>query len=202
MKYILFLVLNISLVFGGFSQKKDSNPLAISASYYGDNGFHPGIKLSGYYDILNYEKSKERIFKKSQQKKGNKVKLKTYFGQLSLGAYSHANNHNGWFANIGGGYERINTRQGRLFGYSINIGYLFRDYKFDTFELSENGFEKISLAGSGGILLSFAPHFGRDLSIKTNIPLKVQVKPVLQLMQYNHGLAPNAALELEFIYNL
>ena len=198
---ILFLLMT-SLTFSGFSQNESSNPFSVSVSYFGDNAIHPGLKLSGYYDFVNYEKSKARKFKKRQEKKGNRVKYKTYYGMASIGGYSHANNHNGWLVNIGGGYERVNARQGRLFGYSLNAGYLFRDYKFDTYTLSGNEIENIGLAGSGGFVFSLAPHFGRDLSIKTSIPLKVQFKPVLQVMQYNHGFIPNAALELEFIYHL
>lgn len=201
MKKILALLVVVNLFSVGFSQEKSANPFAISVSYFGDNGIHPGVKLGGYYDFVSFEKSNERKLKKGRKKKGDKVKYKTYYGVLSLGVYSHPNNHNGWFGNIGMGYERVNARQGRLFGYSLSVGYLYKDYKFETFALNNNEVETIGFAGSGGMVFSLAPHFGRDLSVKTNIPLKIQLKPILQLAKYNHGYVPNAALELEFIYH-
>ncbi|MFK8037807.1 MAG: hypothetical protein AB8B74_05925 [Crocinitomicaceae bacterium] len=200
MKFLLTFILVVIQLTICHSQS-ESGPFSVSASYFGDNGFHPGLKFSGYYDFINFEKSKKRKFKKGQEKKGDKLKYKSYYGVLSLGGYSHANNHNGWFGNVGAGYERVNARQGRLFGYSLNLGYLYRDYKFDTYQLVENEIESIGLAGSGGVVFSLSPHFGRDLSVKTNIPLKVQIKPIIQVMQYNHGFVPNAALEFEFIYH-
>lgn len=202
MKAIFLILIGFAFSQAVYGQDSFGSPYAVSVSYFGDNGIHPGLKLAGYYNFERFEKSKERLFDKKQTKKGDKLKLKTYYGMASVGAYSHANNHTGWFGNIGIGYERVNARQGRLLGYGLSVGYLYRNYKFDTYELVDGEIEKIGLAGSGGAVLSLAPHFGRDLSIKTKIPLKIVVKPIIQIMQYNHGFAPNTALELEFIYNL
>ncbi|MFK8045692.1 MAG: hypothetical protein AB8B72_09360 [Crocinitomicaceae bacterium] len=202
MKNLVILILFAVQVSAGLSQYSSDSPFAISVSYYGDLGIHPGVRFSGYYGFKSFEKSKNRVFKKAQNKKGNNIKNKTYFGLASAGVYSHANNHTGWNVNIGAGYERIRARNGNLFGYSLTVGYLFRDYKFDTYELVVGDIETIGVAGSGGIVFSLAPHFGRDLSVKTSIPLKIQLKPIIQLMKYNHSMAPNAALELEFVYNL
>lgn len=202
MKKLIILILITIQANIGFTQSNIDSPFAVSASFYGDLSIHPGFRLAGYYNFKSFEKSKNRILSKRQDKKGTKVKNKLYYGIISAGVYSHANNHNGWSGNIGVGYERVKARNGNLFGYSLTTGYLFRDYKFDTYTLEENNIEKISLAGSGGVVFSIAPHFGRDLSIKTSIPLKLVLKPIIQVMKYNHSFAPNAALELEFIYNL
>jgi len=197
--FVFLFVLQMTAV---HSQNNANSPFAFSIGYFGDNGIHPGIKLGGYYDFTSFEKSKKRKLKRVQDKKGNRKKYKSYYGFASLGVYSHANNHNGWFSNFGSGYESVNSRQGNLFGYSLSLGYLFRDYKFKTYEVVNGELSVIGAAGSGGVVFSLAPHIGRDLRIKTKIPLRVQLKPVIQLIQYNHGFVPNAALELEFIYNL
>lgn len=202
MKTLLVFNLLVFQSIIGFSQFSADSPFAISVSYYGDFGIHPGAKLAGYYSLNSFEKTKERKLKKRQKNKGNKIKFKTYYGIVSIGGYSHANNHNGWSGHIGVGYERLNVRTHNLFGYSLTTGYLYRDYKFDTYQLVDGEIESIRFAGSGGVVIGLSPHFGRDLTNVFKFPLKVQVKPIIQLMQYNHGFVPNAAIEFEFIFNL
>ncbi|MFD1553900.1 hypothetical protein DNU06_14150 [Putridiphycobacter roseus] len=198
----IFLVFLISHYYHlAFSQNEVGSPFAVSFSIYGDNAIHPGLKLGGYYDLVTKEKSKERKFTRFQEKKGNKVKRRTYYGKVSIGAYSFANNHNGWFGNIGLGYERMKMRKGWLYGADISVGYLYRDYKTDTYAIVDNEIEKILFAGSGGIVYSFSPYVGRDFSLKSNFPIKLQLKPNLQVLSYSYGFVFNGALEIEFIYH-
>ena len=196
---LIFFIFQYILV--AYSQSTTSSPLAVSISLYADNAIHPGFKVGGYYDLNVKEKSKERRFNACQEKKGNKIKQKTFYGKISMGGYSFANNHNGWFGNIGLGYERLRKRTGWIFGECIEAGYLFRDYKIETYTMNNNKIEIVPFGGSGGVVYSLSPYLGRDFSIKSNLPIKIQIKPVLQLMAYSYSFVSNSAIELEFIYH-
>lgn len=200
MKSLLLYIL-LTCFHTTIAQLNGPNPYAVSFSLYADNAIHPGLKLSGYYDFWINEKSKERLFEKRQEKKGNMVRQKSLFGKVEIGFYNHPNNHLGWLGNIGLGYERMNSRNGWLSGVSLNVGYLYRDYTFETFTLQDNTINKIPLAGSRGLVYSLSLFYGRDFSVKNCFPIKLRLKPSIQVMAYTYSYVINSALAIEFIYH-
>ncbi len=201
-KYIIWIgcmVISLHLK----AQSFDWRALPLQVSYYGDNGIHPGIKLGTTYAYKTYEKAKTRRLKKRQAKFGDKLKVKQLSALTNIGFYSHPNNDFGLFINLGAGYERIKTRKGNLFGVNLEIGYLRSINQFKTEKLNDQGeIEQVFFAGQNGIIIGLSPVFGRDLMFKRGIPVKWYVKPSPQLVKYNHGWFPNAALELGIIMNL
>ena len=59
--------------------------LPISVSYFGENAFHPGLKVGTFYTFRSIEKSKTYRRKKRQEKYGDKRKLKELSLDYNLG---------------------------------------------------------------------------------------------------------------------
>ena len=103
---------------------------------------------------------------------------------------------------MGVSYLRIKERKGRMFGFSFEVGYLRRMNKFKTYQLnSEGGIAQKKLAGSNGVVFSIAPVFGKEFTI-SNKPVRFYTKPIIQVMTYNHGVVPNASLEVGMTFNI
>ena len=186
-----------------FGQEQENKMLPISVSYYGDNLIHPGLKVGTTYTFKSYQKFKVRRLNKRQIKMGNKIKYKQLMIMGSVGGYSHPNNDIGLFMNTGFGYERVKSGKGNLFGVNLELGYLRTFNRFKTLSVNPaGGIELVSLAGQNSVMLTLSPVFGRDLSIRRDIPLKWYVKPGIQLLKYNHGWFPNAVFEAETIFYL
>ena len=66
MKIKLFSGILILLANSGFTQDFSIKTLPISVSYFGDNGFHPGLKLGTYYNFGSKEKTKPTGSKKDK----------------------------------------------------------------------------------------------------------------------------------------
>jgi len=176
--------------------------LPIQISYYGDNGFHPGLKLGTSYRFWSQEKLKAHKLKSVEKKHGNKAKLKELNYDYNLGFYSHPNNHLGVFTNLGVSYLRIKARKGRMFGLSFEVGYLRRFNKFKTYELNGDGMiVQKKLAGNNALMLSIAPVFGKQFKISDQ-QVRVYTKPIIQLVSYNHSMVPNASLEIGITFNI
>jgi hypothetical protein len=176
--------------------------MPLSVSYYGDNGIHPGLKLGSYWEFKNIETSKNHKLKFLDKNRGNKEKVKALSLDYNLGFYSFANNHNGYFTNVGLSYLRTNLRKNRQFGYSLEVGYLRRDYKFQTIIAQAVGsFSESNFAGNNALLLSFSPVFGKEFMF-LNKGTRFFVKPIVQVVTYNHTMLPNASLELGIVYNV
>lgn len=197
---ILLLLMLFSNGLHAQSFKVKEMPLSIS--YYGENAFHPGIKLGTYYTIWSVEKSKIYRSSKRKSKYGTKTKLKELNIDLNVGGYSHPNNHNGYFINTGLTFLRTKLRKNRQIGISLEIGYLRRDYKFKTYELNTDGtIREVKAAGNNAMSFGLAPQFGQEFSIAER-PVRFYVKPIFQIVQYGHSWQPNAAIEVGTVINI
>jgi len=199
MKYLimLFIVVGLTPSIAQTSLKT----LPISISYYGDNAIHAGLKLGTQYKLFSKEKSKAYRLQKRNTKYGTKLKLKEYYIDYNLGLYSFPNSYTGYFTNIGLSYLRTKTnRKNRQFGFSFEIGYLHRRYKFDTYELI-NGEIESSKGGNNAFQVSFSPSFGKEFTVAENT-IRFYFKPIAQLVSYTHTIRPNFALESGLIFNI
>ena len=171
--------------------------LPIQISYFGENGIHPGLKIGIEYPLVNRKKERERFFIKRQEKFGSKVRFRQLFLSGSIGTYFHPNNHLGLFVGTELGTRKIKDKHGNFIEFNLGVGYLRRFYTLDTFSLDANeSLQQIGAAGNGSFMISIAPAFGRDLSIKKGKALRWFIKPGLQFSRYNHRFLPNGFLEL------
>lgn len=184
----------------GFGQGLVFKELPISVGVYGENGIHPGVKMGTFYTFRSKEKYKKHLFKGLQGKYGDKTKLKELSLDYNLGFYSHPNNHTGYFTNIGITYLRTKMRKNRQFGLSLEIGYLRRANKLETYTLNNEGLiERVGGAGNNGLVVGFSPIFAKEFK---NNSTRLFFKPTLQVQSLNHTWVPNAVMELGLVFNI
>lgn len=203
-KNIFLLLLACSFLLSGqlMAQAFSVKELPISVAYFGENAIHPGLKIGTAYAFHSKTTYKTYHSKKKQSKYGDKGKRRELFADFNLGFYSHPNNHTGVFTNIGASYLRTKLRKNRQFGISLEIGYLARINKFETYELVDGtSYETIPLAGNHAFSLSMAPMFGKEFLLSGK-PVRVFIKPWSQLVQYTHSWSPNFNIELGMVFNI
>lgn len=197
LRYSLLIVFLVR--FSVFNQTPNDR-FSLSIGYYGDNIIHPGMSIGGCYNLFSRLKIKSRLFEKRQLRFGDKTNTLLYYAQVKSGFYYHPNNHNGWFGSVGAGFDRIKGKNGNILGYNLNIGYLIRAYNLKTYELTEGKIKEVKNASSSGMYYSFSPVFGRDFFVRTGVPLKTYLKPIVSGMKYNHSYSINTFFEIEFVY--
>lgn len=184
------------------AQSFNIKEMPLSIAYYGDNAFHPGIKLGTYYTVWSAEKTRTYRSARRKAKYQTKTKLKELNVDLNIGGYSFPNNHNGYFVNTGLTFLRTKLRKKRQLGISLELGYLRRDYKFTTYGLDASGtIQEVRAAGNNAMSIGLAPQFGQEFSIAGN-PVRFYCKPIFQIMQYGHSWQPNASLEVGTVINI
>ena len=150
----MLLFLGLSLSERGFAQQFSLKELPISVAYFGENGIHPGLKFSTSYAFWSKTKYRQYHSLKKQGKWGEKGKRRELLADFNLGFYSHPNNHTGIFGNVGASYLRTKLRKNRQFGISLEVGFLGRINKFNTYQLSPGGnIEEIRFAGNTALML-------------------------------------------------
>jgi hypothetical protein len=185
-----------------YGQSLKLKELPISVAYYGDNGIHPGLKIGTTYNFLSKTKYKAYRSTQKQGKYGDKGKRRDLFADLNLGFYSFPNNHTGVFSNVGLTYLRTKLRKNWQLGASLELGFLGRINKFETYALDPDGsYWSVPLAGNRAAMLSLAPVFGKEFQMG-NGPVRVYMKPIFQLMQYTHTWQPNASLEIGMVFKI
>lgn len=197
---IIFLVTLISTTTLGQSSIAMQVPIRIS--YYGENAYHPGIKLGTYYTVWSTEKSGRYLTQKRRLKFGEKNKLNEINLDLNLGGYSHPNNHTGYFIAIGGTFLHTALRKKRQIGVNLEVGYLRRDYKFVTYELDAHGeIQVVKAAGNNALLIGASPQLSKEISI-VNMPVRLFIKPTFHLVHYVYRFQPNVAIEIGTVLNI
>ncbi|MFK7784631.1 MAG: hypothetical protein AB8B56_05940 [Crocinitomicaceae bacterium] len=200
-KFFLFIILMLSSQLLS-AQSFNIKEMPLSVAYYGENAFHPGIKLGTYYTVWSVEKTRTYRSLRRKEKYGTKIKLKELNVDFNIGGYSHPNNPSGYFVNTGLTFLRTKMRKKRQLGISFEVGYLRRDYKFETYELDEDGtIRTIPAAGNNALSFGLAPQFGQEFSIADH-PVRFYCKPIFQLVQYGHSFQPNASLEVGTVINI
>jgi hypothetical protein len=197
------LITALILITNGISSQNFSiKKMPLSVAYYGENGFHPGIKVGTFYTLMSKEKSKTYRRKSKQTKYGTKLILKELVVDYNLGFYSHPNNHTGLFTNLGLTWLRTKLRKSRQIGVCFEVGYLRRYNKFKTYQLtSDDKIEQVKFAGNNALIISLAPLFGKEIK-KSERRMRVYVKPLLQFLQYTYTWQANASLELGLVLNI
>ena len=106
--------------------------LPLHISYFGQYGLHPGFKIGTHFDLLNWEKQKDR-------KKRSITKYKSLFVSPQIGFYIHPKNHLGLSINADFGYKRLHSRFNFYSAYSIGLGALTQFNAGTTYVFDESG---------------------------------------------------------------
>lgn len=178
--------------------------LGLTASYFGENVIHPGLKVGLDYTLDERVKVRVHRNAKRAQKHGAITKRKQWFVAANTAFYNHANNHSAWMLGAEIGRRRIREAKGKakVRAFSLGMGYLQRIYNIDTYTLNEDGSLEEFGGGQSQFYTSLAASFGRDLSINDK-PVAWFVKPsVFLIVPHTHSITFNAALELGITYYL
>lgn len=197
---IIFLFTLISSTI--FGQSTNGMRIPISISYYGENAYHPGIKLGTYCTVWSAEKSGRYLTEKRRLKFGEKNKLNEINLEFNFGGYSHPNNHTGYFINTGGTFLHTTLRKKRQIGVNLEVGYLRRNYKFVTYELNADGeIQEVKGAGNNALLIGVSPQLSKEISI-ADMPVRLFIKPIFHLVHYVYRFQPNVAVEVGTVLNI
>lgn len=171
------------------------SPESVSVSYYGEMITHPGLKMSANYSIKDWEKDK-------RTKKGaQKIISKNLIVSPALGFYYHRRYQTGLFVIPEAKYKRQNEK-GAFYELGIGLGYL-RTFIPNTYEVNESADINKTAAGHNYFATNYFVSFGKDLSIKRNLPLAYFIRPQFMYAIPNFPKGTGYfALELGVTYRL
>lgn len=167
--------------------------IPVRLGVFADNGVHPGLKIGTSF--LLKENVRVRTYR---AKSGNSRTISiNYTGDAQAGFYNHPNNHLGLFIGVGVSRIRKNTKSLFSRAWSFEVNYLRRQYNIETVELDENGeLSVVNGAGNHSLMLALSPSISRVFGTKNGGDgVEIYLKPSLQMVKYNHGFFPNAAIE-------
>jgi hypothetical protein len=189
--FIIIFLLGFTMLAFGQVKKPD----VISISYYGEMITHPGFKISADFDIKEWDKTK------ATKKDSSKTINKNLILSPTMGLFYHKRYQTGLFFIPEIKYKRQNPK-GRFYEVGIGSGY-FRTFIPNTYEVNSNGAVNKTNASYNYFASNFFISFGKDLSIKKNLPIAYFIKPQFMYAVPNF---PNGtgyfALELGLCYSL
>ncbi|MEL6624458.1 MAG: hypothetical protein AAFQ92_02965 [Bacteroidota bacterium] len=170
----------------------------IRIGLWAENGLHPGLRVGTSYILSEKEKNRSALFKALRKRRVSQQKIVQYLADGNVGFYTHPNNHVGAYGGIGLSRMQTNATKLRTLGLSIELNYLRRTYNIPTLELNGDGtLNEIGGAGTNSFVLALAPSFGKLFGGGQGKREKhIYIKPQVQLIGYDFGLFPNAAIEL------
>ncbi|MEO0581581.1 MAG: hypothetical protein AAF135_05110 [Bacteroidota bacterium] len=170
----------------------------IRIGLWAENGLHPGLRVGTSYILSEKEKNRSALFKALRKRRASQQKIIQYLADGNVGFYTHPNNHVGAYGGIGLTRMQTNATKLRTLGLSVELNYLRRTYNIPTLELNSDGtISEIGGAGTNSFIIALAPSFGKLFGGGQGKREKhIYVKPQVQLIGYDFGLFPNAAIEL------
>lgn len=163
----------------------DYQQVAVRVSYFGENMFHPGLKMGIEYPL----KVKEMI--KTKKNGNTKRRGLAWIMATNLGFYRHKKNHSGLFLNgeFGG---RFITHKAKKLDFALGLGYIRTILDGETFIVDDQGqVQSKSTTGQGGFMPSISIGWGQDFYWKKKSPWAWHIKG-----QYFFQIPYNAALLL------
>ncbi len=173
--------------------------LNFNASYYGETGWYPGIKIGAEYVL--FEKQKQKI--KNRKKKGTFTKTKTnqFIITANLGYYWQPHNYGSFFTNSAILYRRT-TNKG--FQYNFGISPLGLNIFFfnETYKVSDNGeVKKAFLSARAFYSPSIIMGLGHTMKKKRLSAWYLNLH-ITGLIPYNNAVNLLAAIEFGFRFNI
>jgi hypothetical protein len=156
---------------------------SLRVSYYGETITHYGLKAAYEWPVWSYTKQR------------NQAQKKLLFAP-GLAVYRHPHNHIGLVFSPELTYRRT-SRRGGIFEAGIAPAYFRYFLEGTTFEVNDSGeLTRVPLAGGNAFLPTVSIGFGKDLSIRRQLPLSWYTR--LNLMQqrpYNTSALIRFSLE-------
>jgi hypothetical protein len=199
--FILLLGVNIQLFAQSDGTNKkgfQSDKLNFNASYYGETGWYPGIKIGAEYIL--FEKKKEK--KITRKKKGAFTKIKTnqFIITGNLGFYCQPHNYGSLFINSAILY-RHTAHKG--FQYNFGLSPLGMNTFFfnETYKVSDDGEVDKSFLPARAF---YAPSLimGLGHTMKKNLSAWYLNLHLTSLMPYNNAVNFLVAIEFGFRFNI
>lgn len=180
-KTFLFLLIAANYL---IAQEKEQDfpekrPLPISISYFGNNLFYPGLKVS----LEGFPFGKERI---QRDLEAGRVKVFKFMSLTSIGSFVVPRTQTSLFLNTEAGM-RLTFRNGLKMELFTGLGYMRVFNAGKTYKQNESGgFDRVFLAGRNYIVQNLTYGFGWDLFNKKGKPLSFHIRPSLYfLVPYN-----------------
>ncbi len=179
-------------------QKFQSEKLNFNASYYGETGWYPGLKIGAEYII--FEKKKQKI--KHHKKKGEFTKTKTnqFIITGNLGFYWQPHNYTSVFTNFAILY-RHTTNKGFQYNFGISPLGLNSFFFNETYTVSDNGEVKKPFL-SARFFYSPSIIVGIGHTMKHKLTAWFLNIHLTSLLPYNNAVNFSAVLELGFRFNI
>jgi hypothetical protein len=196
-KILLFAIIVLLYIPYVYSQNEQQYfpSTGIRASYMG-SVVYPGFKvgIERPYKLTQVDKIK---------KKGTKSLYKEHYFVYSFGMYHHPTFHDNFFLQA----EWLMRRQrskGMFYEFSPGLGLSRTFLDGPSFKIDESGkATKVPLAGNFYGFASLSSSIGYNFGMKSNIPLKVFLKPsVLVMFPYNKLVYPRPTVEIGAVYKL
>lgn len=188
---IIIFLLGFTMLASGQVKKPD----VISISYYGEMITHPGFKISIDFDIKEWDKNK------ATKKDSSKTINKNLILSPTIGLFYHKRYQTGLFFIPEIKYKRQNPK-GIFYEFGIGAGYL-KTFIPNTYEVSSSGEINKTNAGYNYFATNYFISFGKDLSIKKNLPIAYFIKPQFMYAVPNFPSGTGYfALELGLCYSL
>lgn len=166
MRYLLFITFFVT---NTILQAQSLRPNSIFASYFGETITHPGLKIGLTYQLKNWDKTKTK-------KNGTKTTIQRSLDlNPSIGFFYHRAYQTGIFILPELSYT-TKKANGNFLVTAIGCGYM-RTILPNVYDLNSNGEIKKINVGYNYFLSSYALIFGKDLSVKKNIPISIFLKP-------------------------
>lgn len=162
----------------------------LRVAYFGETVTHYGVK-AGYQHSL---------WQQSIPKEDGLFAQKSLLANLSLILYRHPKNHVGLILAPEIGYQHIG-KKGGMVEVAVSPS-LFRTFlEGKTYEVGANGdLEKLSLAGRWAFLPTVSLGFGRDLSVKHDLPITWYARAnIMQQRPYNDSALLRFGIEAGII---
>lgn len=168
---------------------------SVSISYYGEMIIHPGVKICADYNLKEWDKTK--ITKKDSSKTINKSLLIS----PAFGFFYHKRYQTGLSIIPECKYKKRN-KKGGFYELGIGLGY-FRSFIPNTYEVNSSGEVNKTIAGHNYFASNYFVSFGKDLSVKKNLPIAYFIKPqfIYTVPNFPSGTG-YFALELGISYSL
>lgn len=190
-----FLAVGLFLTTAAILCAQNLKPATINVSYFGELATHPGLKVGVTYPVKSWEKSRVK-------NNGKEKSILTAFElSPSAGFFYHRAYQTGIFVLPEVAFSRKNGK-GNYKAIGIGTGYM-RTQVPHVYEINAGGEIGKIHAGYNYFVTNYSLTFGKDFSVKRNLPVGIFIKPQIMyaVPNYNGGIL-YFALEAGLSYHL
>jgi len=154
-----FILLFLLLIVSNSLSAQNLKPESLSISYFGENFIHPGMNISADYILHQWNQIKTR-------KGVSETTLKNWELRPGFGFWNEKNTKTSVFVLIEFNYSRTCVR-GNTLKAGIGSGYLHSKINIDYEDFTKEN----------SLISSLFLYYGKDFSMKKQIPIELFAKP-------------------------